>query len=228
MPKTLLNLRGVTSLVVDGDAYTRGLIASMMRGFGMEVPAVADNGEAALAHMHHHYVDLCVIEAVLSDMSGADLVSRIRRSGKGQIRFIPILVLTGYTQLRTIATSRDAGANIVLRKPVSPRALYDRIAWMAKKPRLFLETSEYVGPDRRFRDVPPPGGEYRRETDLEKTTNLDAAGVFNGPDRRKREGAPPDGVHRRETDFQKMANDSDPSAVLANSDPTKSEGAVSS
>src|ERR1700761_3509661 len=120
MAKSLLNLRGVTSLIVDGDSYTRGLIASMMRGLCMDPPGDADTGEAALAHLHHHYVDLCVIEAVLGDMTGAELVRRIPRFGQGQVRFIPILILTGYTQLRTISQSRDSGANIVLRKPVSP------------------------------------------------------------------------------------------------------------
>ena len=32
-----MNLKNVTSLIVDRDHYTRGLIAQMLRGFGMEM-----------------------------------------------------------------------------------------------------------------------------------------------------------------------------------------------
>jgi hypothetical protein len=62
--------------------------------------------------------------------------------------------------------ARDAGANLVIGKPVSPRALFDRIAWVAKAPRPFIETANYAGPDRRFRDVEPLDGKRKRETDF--------------------------------------------------------------
>jgi hypothetical protein len=38
-----LNLRGATTLLVDSDAFTRGLIAQMLRGFGMDTPTTYEN-----------------------------------------------------------------------------------------------------------------------------------------------------------------------------------------
>ncbi len=113
----------------------------------------------------HHYADLCIFEGAQPDMPSADLVRWIRRQEKSPFRFVPIMVMSGYTQLRHVADARDAGANIVIKKPVSPQSLFDRITWVARTARPFIEAGDYIGPDRRFRDVAPPQGEYRRDTD---------------------------------------------------------------
>jgi DNA-binding response OmpR family regulator len=159
-------LRGVTTLLVDSDHFTRGLIAQMLRGFGMDTPTVYETGAAAKAHLQHHYSDLCLIEAVLPDMPCAELINWIRRQDKSPLRFIPIIVLSSYTQHRHVALARDAGANLVVRKPVSPRVLFDRVTWVAKVSRPFIETANYAGPDRRFRDREPLDGKRKRETDF--------------------------------------------------------------
>ena len=167
MPGPRMNLKNVTSLIVDRDHYTRGLIAQMLRGFGMESPAVANNGEEAKALLKESYPDIIFIEGALSDMPSADLLGWIRRQSKSQLRFVPLIVMSGYTQLKMIATARDGGAHIIVRKPVSPRALFDRILWVARHARPFLETDTYIGPDRRFHDVPPPDGIFKRETEAQ-------------------------------------------------------------
>ena len=78
---------------------------------------------------------------------------------------MPILVLSTYTQMRMLSATRDAGANLLLKKPLSAQALFDRLAWLARTPRSYIETKNYVGPDRRFKDVAPPDSEFKRETD---------------------------------------------------------------
>jgi CheY-like chemotaxis protein len=161
-----LNLRGATTLLVDSDAFTRGLIANMIRGFGMDSPTIYENGAAAKAHLQHHYVDLCILEAVMPDMECSELICWIRRQDKSPLRFIPIIVLTSYTQHRHVQMARDAGANLIVKKPVSPKVLYDRIAWVAKVTRPFIETTKYAGPDRRFRNLEPLDGKMKRETDF--------------------------------------------------------------
>jgi DNA-binding response OmpR family regulator len=162
-----MNLKNVTSLIVDRDHYTRGLIAQMLRGFGMESPAVADNGEQAKALLKESLPDIIFIEGALSDMPSADLLGWVRRQSKSQLRFVPLIVMSGYTQLRMISTARDGGAHIIVRKPVSPRMLFDRILWVARHARPFLETTNYIGPDRRFHDVLPPDGIYKREAEAQ-------------------------------------------------------------
>jgi CheY-like chemotaxis protein len=166
MAKLKLNFRSVTTLIVDRDRYTRSLIAQMLRGFGVGGIEAVDTGEAAMAYVKEHFVDLLIVEASLPDMSGADFIRWIRRENKEPLRFVPILVMNGYTQMKLISEARDAGANIVVKKPVSAQMLFDRVGWIARTPRAYLETTDYVGPDRRFKEIAPPSGEYRRETDF--------------------------------------------------------------
>ncbi|MEJ1969667.1 MAG: response regulator [Rhizomicrobium sp.] len=176
MGQTRLNLKGVTTLLVDSDLFTRGLVSNMLRGFGMESPTLADTGAQARHHLQHHYADLVIMEAGLPDMLSADLIRWIRRQEKSPFRFVPIIVLSGYTQLRLISTIRDAGANLVVKKPVSPAALFDRILWVARTARPFIEAGDYIGPDRRFKNIPPPDGDFKRDSD---TAESDAGNVAN-------------------------------------------------
>ncbi len=182
MGQPRLNLKNVTALLVDSDQFTRNLVANMLRGFGMDQPTVCSTGEQAKHHLTNHYADICIFEAAQPDMPCADLIRWIRRQEKSPFRFVPIIVMSGYTQLRLISTVRDAGANIVVKKPVSPQSIYDRILWVARNQRPFVEAGDYIGPDRRFKNVDPPGGKFRRETDdvnqtetnVEATTNAAA------------------------------------------------------
>jgi CheY-like chemotaxis protein len=108
--------------------------------------------------------DVCFIEGALPDIETAEIVAWIRKQPP-PLRFIPIIVMSGYTQLRTISAARDSGANLVVRKPVSPQMLFDRLSWVAGTQRPFIETDNFLGPDRRFHDIPPPDGRFKRETD---------------------------------------------------------------
>src|SRR5690349_2986735 len=94
-----LNFRSVTTLIVDRDRYTRSLIAQMLRGFGVGGIEALDSGEAAMKYVQEHFVELLIPEANLPDMSGAYFIRWIRRENKEPLRFVPILVLSGYTQM---------------------------------------------------------------------------------------------------------------------------------
>jgi DNA-binding response OmpR family regulator len=161
-----LNLGRVAALIADTDKYVLNLVTQMLRGFGLERQSAVETGAAVKDLVANGGFDLCILEASLPDISGFDVVKWIRRLDNPQIRFIPIIVLTGYTQAHSVVRARDCGANIVLKKPVSPQVLFDRIAWVAKGDRPFIECEAYVGPDRRFKSIGPPDGVGRRSTDL--------------------------------------------------------------
>jgi len=164
--QTRLNLGKISAVLVDGDKYVQDLLGQMLRGFGLEHLATFDHGDAAKEYITKNNVDLCILEAVLPDMPGTDIVKYIRRLENAQTRMLPIIVLTGYTQVGAVERARDAGANLVIKKPVSPRVLFDRLAWVSKNQRPFIESENYIGPDRRFKSIGPPGGVGRRSTDL--------------------------------------------------------------
>lgn len=160
-----LNLKDVRALVVDGDQFGATLTIQMLHGLGLDTVHLATSGAAAQEQLAESDYELCICESDLPDMHAASLLRWIRRLSTSQ-RFLPVLVMTGYSELRNVAALRDAGAHLVVRKPASPKILYDRITWVSRPVRDFVETPSYVGPDRRFRNIGPPGGVPRRATDL--------------------------------------------------------------
>ena len=165
MGQTRLNLKTVMALVVDRDPFSRGLVSQMLRGFGINSILIADNGVEAREILGQHRPDVCFIEAALPDMAAGDLICWIRRHPNRALRFVPVIVMSGYTQMRLISAARDAGAHLVVRKPLSPQVLFDRLSWVATFERAFVEAPNYVGPDRRFHAVEPPDCQLKRETD---------------------------------------------------------------
>lgn len=167
-----MNLKEVRALIVDSDHFGVTLLVQMLHGLGMERIKIAHTVADAQKQLENADYDLCICEAELPDMPGTELVKWLRRLPT-QKRFMPALVLTGYSGFRNVTAFRDAGANLVMCKPASPQTLYDRIAWMSESGRAFIECETYVGPDRRFKSVGPPGGVPRRATDL--STEVGAA-----------------------------------------------------
>lgn len=166
MASDRMNFTGVRALIVDSDPHATRLLSKMLRGYGVSQQIICETAADAKLQLEKSPFELVICEAVLPDMPAADLLRWIRRHESVGIKFAPIIVLTGYAQASTVKSARDAGANNVVKKPVSPVVLLDHIAWSARTPRPFVETAQYVGPDRRFKFEGPPDGVGRRDTDL--------------------------------------------------------------
>ena len=166
MGRDTMNLTLVSALLVDPDAATANLISQMLRGFGLHNQKHVETGQTAKEALEQKLYDLVICESVLPDMSAADLTRWLRGLDGNPVRLIPVVVLTGYTQRSRVESSRDAGANLVIKKPVPIRALYDRLNWLTKARRVFVESKAYSGPDRRFKNAGLPGGIGRRSTDI--------------------------------------------------------------
>jgi DNA-binding response OmpR family regulator len=79
--------------------------------------------------------------------------------------FLPIIILTAYSEKKQVIMARDAGATEFLCKPVSATALYRRIQNVIENPRPFIRTRDFFGPDRRRYANPNYSGEERRVSD---------------------------------------------------------------
>ncbi len=95
-----LDLSKLSVLVVDSDGYAVETVNQIMRGFGLKNQASAENGEAAKARLNQKAIDLFIVEAVLPDMLGAELVKWIRRHQDLMVRQSSIIVLTGHTVVK--------------------------------------------------------------------------------------------------------------------------------
>lgn len=175
MAELRLNFANVSVLIVDGDYYSRILVKQMMRGFGVQEQHQAAKAEEAKDILTKTAIDLCLVEADLPDMLGTELVRWMRRRQEETLRFMPVLLLTGYTQIKNIAACRDCGANGMIKKPFSPKTLFEHVAWAAASKKPYVESGKYIGPDRRFHTDPAYDGPMRRATDEQPQTTDEAA-----------------------------------------------------
>lgn len=163
-----LNLRELNFLVADASRNFQTLVSRILKNFGVERILESESGPNALDLVRHKKIDVMLCDVNLPDLDGFALTKQIRGDETIENRTIPIFVLTSHTQANNVFRARDSGANMVVAKPVSPNILFDRLHWVAKSPRPFVETDGYFGPDRRFKIEGFPDGVGRREEDADK------------------------------------------------------------
>ena len=143
------NLKRVNVLIVDGNWSMRRLIATALEGFGVQNVDFAADGLEALSKLSEHDVDLVICEYRLGHVNGIELTRKIRQSRTKYNSFVPIILLTGQTSEMVVSEARDAGISSVVAKPVSPQYLFRQITGLIERPRQFIRSSEFFGPDRR-------------------------------------------------------------------------------
>jgi CheY-like chemotaxis protein len=156
-PKGRINLETAAVLLLSGDQGME-LLGRIFHGFGVRHPYRCFDGAAAMEVCKEADLDLIVCDGSLSDGAAYDFIAALRRSDLEPNRFAPVMIVQGHTPLDQIAKARDCGANFVVAKPITPRLLLERVLWIAQESRPFIELDGYVGPDRRFQNVGPPGG----------------------------------------------------------------------
>ena len=164
-----LNL--LSALVVDDDPDICALINDLLRALGFGRCLTAVNGEVAMAILADSEatpIDLVITEIAMEPGDGGDLLQWIRRSLKSPNRFMPVVLMTGQTEMEAMLRMRDLGVTEVLAKPLSLDRLCSVIDGLIASPRRFVESGRYFGPDRRRLEIPYRGGE-RRDLAEEKT-----------------------------------------------------------
>ena len=103
-------------LVVDDDPMIRALVCDCLGTLGVELNAV-ENGTSCLAALTQteNRPDLIVLDLIMPDMSGLDVLKKIR--GDASLASIPVLMLTANSDTAEVAASMNISANEYLGKP---------------------------------------------------------------------------------------------------------------
>jgi CheY-like chemotaxis protein len=160
-----VNLRDLTILIADPGTYTRRVVYGMLRGFGANRILEAADAADVLSALIQQKIDILILDSNLPPQNGLAVTHAIRRNPDNENRTLPILIMTSDAQQSTVKEARDAGASMVVVKPMSPTTLYDRLVWIAFDRRQFIDCPTYFGPDRRFKIEGYPTGVGRRASD---------------------------------------------------------------
>jgi two-component system chemotaxis response regulator CheY len=165
MRRTNINLGGLAFLIADSNAYSLTMIHGILRGFGVTKVTEVRDANSALQVFSEHCPDIFLCDIALPPVGGIEFIKFIRNQADLPFRTLPILAMTGDTRATEIKRARDCGANMILARPTSPAALYERLVWVAFNARKYVEAPNYSGPDRRSRHELSPGDVSRRKDD---------------------------------------------------------------
>lgn len=111
-------------LVVDDDPLLCNLLRMALGREGFE-PIVVYSGDDALIYLHEQRVDLVLLDIMMADVNGFDVLRRLKADP--QIAEIPVIFLTARVDAISQQTGLDIGAVEYLTKPITPERLVERI-----------------------------------------------------------------------------------------------------
>jgi CheY-like chemotaxis protein len=162
-------LENVNVLVLDDNRHMRQLVESILHALGVKHVVQAGDAAQAFKELQHFNADVIIVDWHMEPLDGLDFVRLVRTAKDSPNPYVPIIMLSGYTEYRRVTEARDAGVHEFLAKPISAKALYQRFAAIIDNPRPFIRTKNYFGPDRRRQNVGPPRGvPDRRKSEPEK------------------------------------------------------------
>jgi CheY-like chemotaxis protein len=169
-----MDLRRAKVLLVDDNPHSLDLMAQVLRGFRVAGTVPCRSIAEARENFSTQAFDLLIIDAEMPEEDGISLTLEVRSQPRLPNFTAPIILVSAHTPAEKVQRARDAGANLVVKKPIAPAILLDRLEWLARETRDFVKADGYCGPDRRYKNRPLPSGqEERRAGALALTSDMD-------------------------------------------------------
>ena len=110
----------------------------------------------------------------MSPLDGMDFVRMVRTGKDSPNQHVPIIMLTGHTEMNRVLEPCNSGVHRFLGK-----SLYSRIRAIIENPRAFGRAGLYFGPDRRGRQSATYNGPERRKANLEPQSAAEGGEELN-------------------------------------------------
>ena len=114
-------------LVADDEANIRRILETRLRLQGHEV-VMAEDGAQAMTLFRQHEPDLVILDVMLPELDGFEVLERIRALSE-----VPIILLTAVSGVEERVTGLKLGADDYMVKPFSPKELEARIRCVLRR-----------------------------------------------------------------------------------------------
>jgi DNA-binding response OmpR family regulator len=142
-------IQSLAVLVVDDNQYMRKMIRNLLMNCGIKDIYEAADGIAALDTIRTVGPDVVILDWEMPLLSGAELVRIVRSPGVFPMPDVPIIMLSGHGERWRVVEAVRLGVHEYLVKPVSAKALYDRLVAIMTQPRPVVRLGDYYGPEPR-------------------------------------------------------------------------------
>jgi len=142
-------LANVRVLVVDDDPSSRKLVRILLTAIGVQKIHDAPDGAAGLEAVCRLNPDVIILDWEMPGMKGPAFMRRVRAPHRFPYPDTPVIMLTGHGEREKVTEAIDVGVNEFLLKPVSSKALLERMIAVLFMPRPMVIEPDYYGPARR-------------------------------------------------------------------------------
>ncbi len=130
-----------TVLIVDDNEINRTILNDMILTLG-HVPLQAENGLSALAKVRKHPVDLILLDILMPEMDGYQVLENLKADKI--LRKLPVIIISALGEIESVVRCIEKGADDYLVKPFNPILLKARIGTCLEKKRLHDHENIYL------------------------------------------------------------------------------------
>lgn len=120
-------------LIVDDDPAITRLLEKVMRSNDL-IPSVANCGKDALAMVHDDTYDMILMDIILGDMEGFEVIQQIRSEGI----LTPIIIVSGRSEDYDYLYGLSLGADDYVTKPFRPHILGAKVKALIRRSKYFI------------------------------------------------------------------------------------------
>lgn len=113
-----------TVLVVDDTEENTDILGYLVQSM-KHTPVIAMNGKQALQQLEQQQIDLVLLDIMMPDMDGLEVLRRIRE--QYDLQQLPVILLSALAEVKNIVKGIEAGANDYITKPFNTRVVQVRI-----------------------------------------------------------------------------------------------------
>ena len=165
----MVELKRPKILVVDDEPMNVELFEAQLGAAGYEV-VTASSGEEALKKVEGEKPDLILLDAVMPDLNGFDIIKILR--GKAETLFIPVVMVTALNEMRYKIQAIESGVDNFLTKPVNSLELITQVKSLLRIKYMYNELME-----RKISPIRAEKESFKRELREKSQDSLDAEGV---------------------------------------------------
>ena len=118
-------------LLVDGDVTARAVIAQDLRELGHDV-SESDDAGGALRAIARKRPDLMVLDWVLPDLAGIELLSDVKHND--DLKHVRVVMTSAHHEPEDVVAALELGADDFVGKPFSSRELVARVGACLRRP----------------------------------------------------------------------------------------------
>jgi CheY-like chemotaxis protein len=150
-------------MVVDDNQHMIHIVKTILSGFGIKQVREARDPAEAFDAFKSEPIDIIIVDFLMNILDGVDFIRLVRTAGDSPNPFVPIVMLTAYSERSKVLAARDAGVSEFCCKPVTANEMLRKLTSVIEHPRPFVKTATYFGPDRRRHVDGGYGGPERRK-----------------------------------------------------------------